>query len=132
MKWQKKYWYYLIFAICFAGFQIIEDKIRVKYLGDNQLLIYLMGVAPNFLPGIGLAAALYVFMAEGVFPVEKVTGHQTNYAKSAFLISTIGLIAWEFVQIIAPRGTFDWNDVLFTLLGGVCFLILYKIIGPVR
>jgi hypothetical protein len=34
-----------------------------------------------------------------------------------FIVS--GYIVYEFLQPVLPRGTFDWNDVAATLLGGV-------------
>jgi hypothetical protein len=36
---------------------------------------------------------------------------------------TTGYIAYEFVQPILPRGTFDWNDVVGTLVGGLCIAL---------
>ena len=44
----------------------------------------------------------------------------------AIVVSQVGLIVWEFQQIWAPHGTFDWNDVLFTLLGGIVFLLFWQ------
>ena len=38
-----------------------------------------------------------------------------SYRLAAFL--AIGYICYEFVQPYLPRGTFDWNDILGTVLG---------------
>ena len=32
---------------------------------------------------------------------------------------TTGYVAYEFLQPILPKGTFDWNDVIATLVGGL-------------
>lgn len=42
-----------------------------------------------------------------------------------------GYIIYEILQPILPRGTFDWNDVYGTLIGGVFGLIFYLIIHRV-
>lgn len=39
-----------------------------------------------------------------------------------------GYIVYEFLQPILPKGTFDWQDIFGTLIGGVLGLILYLII----
>ena len=49
-----------LFLISFLLFSIVQDYIRPNYDGANGIIIYLLGVAPNFLPGIGLPALLYV------------------------------------------------------------------------
>ena len=42
-------------------------------------------------------------------------------------ISISGLIANEFITIFTPgRGVFDWNDVLWTLIGAGFFVLIYK------
>ena len=52
--------YYFVFAISFLLFPIVQNDIRPNYEGDNELVVYFLGVAPNFLPGVGLPALLYV------------------------------------------------------------------------
>jgi len=48
----------------------------------------------------------------------------------------IGLIGNEFITIYTPgRGVFDWNDVLWTIIGGIVFYFLQGTIqnnGPKR
>ena len=44
----------------------------------------------------------------------------------------IGLICNEFITIFTPGiGIFDWNDILWTLIGGVLFLIIHRKINKV-
>ena len=61
---ENKYVYYIIFIVSFLLFPIVQDYIRPNYDGANEVLIYLLGVAPNFLPGIGLPALLCVVIPE--------------------------------------------------------------------
>ena len=60
----RKVAYYFVFAISFLLFPIVQNYIRPNYEGDNELVVYFLGVAPNFLPGVGLPALLYVVIPE--------------------------------------------------------------------
>ena len=60
----KKYYYYIIFGITFFLFSIVQDNIRPNYDGGNSLIIYFLGVIPNFLPGIGLPSLFYVVIPD--------------------------------------------------------------------
>ena len=43
-----------------------------------------------------------------------------------------GLIFNEFITIFTPgRGVFDWNDIVWTLMGGGVFLIIHRKINQV-
>lgn len=46
---------------------------------------------------------------------------------TANIISLTGLLSWEFLQTITTRGHFDWNDVLWTLLGALVFQLIWTI-----
>ncbi len=38
----------------------------------------------------------------------------------------IGLIGNEFITIYTPgRGVFDWNDIVWTIIGGIVFYFLH-------
>ncbi len=54
----------MVFGVSFLLFPVVQDYIRPNYDGSNELIVYLLGVAPNFLPGIGLPALLYVVIPE--------------------------------------------------------------------
>ena len=52
--------------------------------------------------------------------------------KLSICISMFGLICNEFITIFTPgRGVFDWNDILWTLIGGGVFLIIHRKINEV-
>ena len=61
---KKKYIYYIIFGITFLLFSLVQDNIRPNYDRGNSLIIYFLGVIPNFLPGIGLPSFFYVIISE--------------------------------------------------------------------
>ena len=119
----RKFVYYIIFAISFLLFSIVQDYIRPNYDGANEIIIYLLGVAPNFLPGIGLPALLYVVIPE-------VSKHNSSLFKNRLYwsvgISISGLIANEFITIFTPGGVFDWNDILWTIIGAGLFILIQR------
>ena len=60
MKFKSEYYWFLIFAFSFTAFNQIQDYIRPNYIGDNSIVKYLLGVAPNFFPAIGIPALFVV------------------------------------------------------------------------
>ena len=123
-KMNRKFIYYIIFAICFLLFSIVQDYIRPNYDGANGIIIYLLGVAPNFLPGIGLPALLYVVIPEVSKPNSSLFKNRLYWSVG---ISISGLIANEFITIFTPgRGVFDWNDILWTIIGVGLFTLTVK------
>ena len=94
---------------------IVQDYIRPNYEGRNDVIIYFLGVIPNFLPGIGLPSMFYVTIPEIFKPN---TSIYRNRLKWSIIISMIGLIGNEFITIYTPgRGVFDWNDIVWTIIG---------------
>ena len=123
-KMNRKFIYYIIFAICFLLFSIVQDYIRPNYDGANGIIIYLLGVAPNFLPGIGLPALLYVVIPEVSKPNSSLFKNRLYWSVG---ISISGLIANEFITIFTPgRGVFDWNDILWTIIGAGLFTLIHR------
>jgi hypothetical protein len=89
----------LIFALCFTAFNQIQDNIRRNYSGDNSIIKYLLGVAPNFFPAIGIPALFVVIIP---YVLKKKNSESWFYKKKhlfANLISVIGLVGWEFAQM---------------------------------
>ena len=64
MKWKNEYLHILIFALCFVGFQYLEEVIRIDYNNQNKFFTYLLGVIPNFLPAIGMPSIFVVIIKE--------------------------------------------------------------------
>lgn len=117
------YWFAL-FALCFITYQQIIDNIRPKYIGNNLTVKYLLGTAPNFFPAIGIPALFVVLI-----PQMKQTNKWLNEKKhiTANVISSIGLILWEFIQISSKKLHFDWNDILWTIIGAFVFQLIWTL-----
>ena len=125
----RKYLYYIIFGFTFILFNIVQENIRPNYEGGNSLIIYFLGVIPNFLPGIGLPSLFYVIIPE-VFKTNSL--FYKERLNLSIYISMFGLICNEFITILTPgSGIFDWNDILWTLMGGGVFLIIHRKINEV-
>ena len=122
----KTYFWLTVFAVCFISYQQISDNIRPDYNGDNAIIKYLLGIAPNFFPAIGIPSLFVVLI-----PQLKINGKWMNEKKHliANIISTTGLITWEFIQTYSTKLHFDWNDILWTFIGGCVFQLLW-IISP--
>jgi hypothetical protein len=126
MKFRLEYYWFLIFALCFTAFNQIQDNIRPNYSGDNSIIKYFLGVAPNFFPAIGIPA-LFVMVIPLV--LKKKNSETWIYKKrhlSANLFSVIGLVGWEFAQF-SGKLRFDWNDILWTFIGALLFHFIWLI-----
>jgi len=128
MKLKPQYYWFLIFAISFIAFNQIQDNIRPNYNGDNAVVKYLLGVAPNFFPAVGIPA-LFVLLIPYVLKKDySGTWFYNKRHISSNLISVIGLVGWEFIQL-AGKLRFDWNDILWTFIGALLFHFIW-ILSP--
>ena len=118
------YYWFALFALCFIAYQQVQDNIRPNYFGNNLTVKYLLGIAPNFFPAIGIPALFVVLI-----PQMKWTNKWLNEKKhiTANLISLTGLLSWEFLQITTTKGHFDWNDILWTFIGSFVFHLIWTI-----
>ena len=118
------YYWFALFALCFISYQQVQDNIRPAYTGGNLTIKYLLGIAPNFFPSIGIPALFVVLI-----PQMKWTNKWLNEKKhiTANLISLTGLLSWEFLQITTTKGRFDWNDILWTFIGALVFHLIWTI-----
>ena len=128
MKSSKVVYWFLLFAICSLAYQQVQDNIRPSYTGGNPTIRYLLGVAPNFFPGIGLPA-LFFFLLPSIVNDNTRKSRWLNEKRhiAANLISITGLVSWEFLQNLTPRGHFDWHDVLWTLIGAAVFQLIWTV-----
>lgn len=119
---KRLYYWFALFAICFVTYQQVIDNIRPNYNGNNMIIRYLLGIAPNFFPAIGIPALFVI-----VIPELKQTNKWLNKNRhiTANLISITGLIGWEFIQTTSTILHFDWNDVLWTLIGAFVFQLIW-------
>ena len=125
MKTSKSFiFWFALFAISFIVYQQVIDNIRPNYIGNNVIIKYLLGIAPNFFPAIGIPALFVVLI-----PQMKMTTIWFNEKKhlTANIISLTGLITWEFIQTTSTRLHFDRNDVLWTIIGAVFFQLIWTL-----
>lgn len=125
-----EYYWFLIFAFCSIAYAQVQDTIRPNYSGDSEFIQYLLGILPNFFPAIGLPAAFMMILPH-LQPFFNQTWTKNNLHFIGIGISIFGLVAWEFQQIITPNGYFDWHDVLWTIVGALCFYGIWQI-TPLR
>jgi uncharacterized membrane protein YfcA len=125
MKTSKSvYYWFALFALCFIAYQLVQDNIRPAYTGGNWTINYLLGIAPNFFPAIGIPA-LFVVLIPQMNQTSKWFSEKRHL--KANIISLTGLLSWEFLQTRTKRGHFDWNDVLWTLIGAFVFQLIWTI-----
>ena len=77
----------------------------------------------HFLTGIGLPSLFYVIIPEVFKPNSFFFKKRLNLS---IYISMFGLICNEFIHLTPGRGVFDWNDILWTLIGGGLFLTIHR------
>ena len=125
-KIKAEYYWFLIFAICFIAFDQIQDNLRPNYMGNNLTIKYLLGVAPNFFPAVGIPALLILIIPQALKTKQSDNWVFKKRHLSANLISVIGLVGWEFIQI-SGNFRFDWNDILWTVIGAILFHTIWKL-----
>jgi hypothetical protein len=118
------YYWFSIFAICFLCFQGVSYYLRPNYSGESAFVSYFLGIAPNFFPAIGIPALFVLFMMQ-----LKTSNKWLNEKKhlTSNLISVTGLIAWEFIQTSSKKLHFDWNDIIWTIIGAAIFQLIWNL-----
>jgi glycopeptide antibiotics resistance protein len=127
IRFKPTYYWFTIFALTFIAYQLVQDNIRPNYNGDHLIVKYLLGIAPNFFPSIGIPALFVILIPE--LNKNPKTNEWLNNRKhiTANIISLVGLLSWEFLQMTTTMGRFDWNDVLWTLIGAFIFQLIWMI-----
>jgi hypothetical protein len=128
LKWNSAYFWLILFASCFLSYQLVQDYIRPNYVGKSAIITYLLGVAPNFFPAIGIPSLFVVLIPELKSMTSNHKWLKEKVNITANVISLIGLISWEFTQTITSKGRFDWNDVVFTIFGAIVFQIIWIVV----
>jgi hypothetical protein len=128
LKWNSAYFWLLLFASCFLSYQLVQDYIRPNYVGNSEMITYLLGVAPNFFPAIGIPSLFVVLIPELKSMTSNHKWLKEKVNITANFISLIGLLSWEFTQTITSKGRFDWNDVVFTIFGALIFQIIWIVV----
>jgi hypothetical protein len=124
-KSRRDYFWLILFALNFLCFQSISDYFRPRLGYDIGWLRYFFGIAPNFFSAFGMPCLFLVLIPHMVNEdsLKRITNAQHWIAVS---ISTAGLVIWEFMQL-SGKLHFDYHDILWTLIGSGCFLLIYRI-----
>ena len=104
------------------GYQAIQDRWRLAFADASESVVYLLGVAPNALGVLSLAAGLLV-IGHYYFP----TFTYAKLGRYAVFTSLIGLTLWELLQIWLPNGTFDLHDLLWTAVGAALTWLITRL-----
>lgn len=109
----------LAFVVTEVGRHVLRPYIRSSGINDYGLT--------DSIGNLG-GILVQIFFSLSILNPERVQ----SYRLAAFF--AIGYVVYEFVQPSLPRGTFDWNDVLGTVLGyGAAVLIitiLWRVFPP--
>lgn len=128
-KWKPEFGWFVLFAVSTIGFSLVQDSIRPEYTGDNSTVRYLLGVLPNFFPGVGLPALFMIVIPEVARKGAVPAWIDKKMHITAMIIAAGGLMTWEFVQIYTSNGVFDRHDLLWTLMGTGCFYLFATLSG---
>ncbi|MFN3959583.1 MAG: hypothetical protein ACK4NP_06680 [Parvularculaceae bacterium] len=111
--------FFALFAIA-PGllYQYVQDHGRVLGADAQGLARLALDVAPNALGALAASSAIFI-MAVGI--ARNAPPVRTALVSAAIGVS--GLLAWEIAQIAIPAATFDLQDIAWTLVGGVAFLL---------
>lgn len=132
MSKRQSYFWFGLFAFGTIAFTLVQDNIRQNYHGPSDLIKYLLGIAPNFFAGLGLSS-FFVVMITHINSTSKKPSTSvwlTSKAQiSSFFISVIGLSLWEFMQTFSVHGHFDWNDLIWTIIGALTFYLIWLVVN---
>ena len=103
---------------------INSEILRPKFGGQDELIGFILGVAPNFLAA-GLIFPFGVLMIAENYNKETIS-KINNYFWFGLVSSQVGLIVWEFMQESSEKLVFDLNDITVTLFGGLFAIGIYQ------
>lgn len=89
---------------------------------------FLLGVLPNFAAAIAIAFVLSSIWCDQHRDAAPASVRRC-FALCA-LISCVGLIGWEFLQIRSGKLVFDWNDLVATVAGLAAAFVLFQVVTP--
>jgi glycopeptide antibiotics resistance protein len=77
---------------------------------------------PIFFPAIGIPA-LFLILIPQLRRTNKWLNKKVHL--TANIISITGLISWELIQLNSTKLLFDWNDIVWTLIGALVFHLIF-------
>ncbi len=117
----------IIALIGLATHELINELIRPLYGQGEGVWAFILGVLPNFLA----AACIFPFMIltirdSYVNSKQKINEHNLyQWFIYGLIITTSGLIIWEFIQKSNGNLVYDLNDIIATLSGSITAYLFY-------
>jgi hypothetical protein len=105
----------LAFIVTELGRHVYRPYVRARAIED-------FGLADSIGNLGGIVVQIFLMLAV-MNPTRK-----QSYRIAGFL--SVGYIVYEFIQPILPRGTFDWKDVIGTLIGFCISTLILLVIWP--
>ncbi|MBX7042753.1 MAG: hypothetical protein K1X85_07605 [Ignavibacteria bacterium] len=132
MTKRQSYFWFGLFAFGTISFTLVQDNFRPNYDGQNEIIKYLLGIAPNYFAGLGLSS-FFIAMFTHINTTSKKPSSSvwlnSKVQITSVLISVIGLSLWEYLQTYSTRGYFDWHDLVWTILGASTFYLIWFVIN---
>ncbi len=117
---------FLLFSFWSYIFNIrIGSRLHQTKLWSRKFPYNLFSWSNSQFPSRNWSTSLFYVTIPEIFKPN--TSIYRNRLKLSIIISMIGLIGNEFITIYTPgRGVFDWNDVVWTIIGGIVFYFLHR------
>jgi hypothetical protein len=113
---QKKELYYKLFFI-FLIITSAMSTIYRSYVYSNSINDCALA---DIFPNVGaVITASFLFMGQAKY-------EEYKDELRVILVSVLGFILYEFIQIIFPISTFDWKDIVGTIIGGIITILIHK------
>ncbi len=101
---------------------------RVHQRPQSGVLFHSLGVLPNLLAAVAIPFVLIAVWAEQNAGARYTTVRR--WFALTTVLSTAGLLGWEFVQQSSRKLVFDPHDIAATLLGACLALALFYLLTP--
>lgn len=109
----------IIAVIIFIIHQILDFGYRPYAYENNLFDFYLADSFTNFTAVIGLSA-LMVWKDSKKLYEDKIT------EQFIYIIPTLGMVAYEAIQLLMPNMVFSFSDIVYSLLGGFVAYIIKR------
>jgi glycopeptide antibiotics resistance protein len=109
-----------IIALFIIGWILYVIPMELRpYFKEDHLVLFWLGIIPNF----GCAFALPVI---GLNKKSLTISEASHTLLISSFISLAIILAFEVIQLIKGFGTFDWLDILMSILGTIAVNVIFK------
>jgi hypothetical protein len=114
-----------IAAIALVALSLVTFYIRPNSANMHIAVKWFLGVAPNFLGGIGSTIVIFILMFNA-FKKQGLSHYKICLASALF--SAVGLMLWEAIRAIGSF-LFDWEDVIMSTVGSALSFVLLLLLA---